>query len=468
MSFTPSHQHDLPRPQDDGSQIPFDRREYRRVLISSYIGTAVEYYDFLLYAAAASLIFGELFFSGLSPLAGTVAALGTLAAGYLSRPIGGVVFGHIGDRIGRKKTLTMTMILMGVATSLIGLLPTSAQIGGFAPVLLILLRIVQGIGVGGEWGGATTMCYEHARPGRRAFAASVVNAGMPAGTALAAVLLGLFSLLPDEQFLSWGWRIPFLLSSVLVFVGLWMRLRISESPLFVEAQKKEAESEARGEDRTAPILQVLRRPGMLIAALCTGLAPFALNAFVNTFGLVWASENGGLSSTQTLTAQACGAFVNIFTALTAGYLADRIGHKPIMMFGIIGAALFAYPFLLLLGSGSLGAAIVGNVVAVVFIASFFAPLPSFISGLFPTSTRYTGAGLGYQLASTLAGGFSPMIFSALLAAGGGTDPRYVLMFIAVAAVLGVTAVVRVRKPLPEQETGAERTLVTGPVPSSTG
>lgn len=463
MSFTPSPQPDLTRPEDDGAWSPIDRRAYRRVLISSYIGTAVEYYDFLLYAAAASLIFGRLFFTDLSPIAGTVASLGTLAAGYLSRPIGGAVFGHIGDRIGRKKTLTMTMTLMGVATSLIGLLPTHAQIGGFAPVLLILIRFIQGIGVGGEWGGATTMCYEHARPGRRAFAASVVNAGMPAGTALAALVLGLFSLLPDDQFLAWGWRVPFLLSSVLVFVGLWMRMRISESPLFVETQKQQAENAARGEEQAAPMLQVLRRPGTLIAALCTGLAPFALNAFVNTFGLVWASENG-LSSTQTLTAQACGAVVNIGTALTAGYMADRIGHKPVMMFGIVGSALFAYPFLLLLGSGSLGAAIVGNVVAVVFIASFFAPLPSLISEMFPTSTRYTGAGLGYQLASTLAGGFSPMLFSALLAAGGDSDPRYVLMFIAGVAVLGIVAVARVRRPLAAPAAG--RVLAAQPEPSS--
>ena len=222
----------IPRPASTPPPTLGDPRQMRRVLFSSFLGSTVEFYDFLLYGTAAALVFGDLFFSNLTPAVATIASFGTLAAGYLARPVGGILFGHFGDRIGRKSMLVMTMTLMGVASFLIGLLPTYATIGWVAPVLLVLLRLVQGIAVGGEWGGAALMALEHASEKRRGFAGSFANMGAPAGAVLSTVVLAIVTQLPEEDFLSWGWRIPFLLSAVLVAVGLYVRLKVTESPLF--------------------------------------------------------------------------------------------------------------------------------------------------------------------------------------------------------------------------------------------
>jgi len=221
---------------------PPDRRaEYRRVLFSSYLGTTIEFYDFLLYGTAAAVVFPAVFFSGLDEFTAVLFSLGTFAAGYVARPLGGVIFGHYGDRIGRKKMLVVTMLVMGVASFLIGLVPSAAMIGGWAAVILVLLRVAQGIAVGGEWGGASLMALEHSGGEGRGLAASFVNAGAPSGAVLGSLMLGLFSLLPQEQFLSWGWRIPFLLSAVLLGLGLWVRSQVSESPVFQAALAKAEE-----------------------------------------------------------------------------------------------------------------------------------------------------------------------------------------------------------------------------------
>ncbi|MER7922337.1 MFS transporter [Streptomyces sp. NPDC096057] len=417
--------HDAVRPG------PADPKELRRVILSSYLGSVVEYYDFLLYVTAASLVFGDLFFSNLSPAVGTIASLGTLAVGYVSRPLGALIFGHFGDRVGRKSVLVITLVMMGVATAAIGLLPTSDEVGMLAPVLLITLRVVQGICVGGEWGGASLMSYEHAPANRRGLASSFANAGGPTGTALAAGVLGLFSLLPEDQFHAWGWRIPFLLSAVLVAIGLWTRLRISESPEFLEEQRKQKESEGTPK---IPLWEVLRAPRSLLLAFFALLSPFALNGLIGSFGLTYARDSG-LDVSHVLGIQVLGGIACVLGELAAGALSDRYGRRAILIFGMLVGALFAYPFLRLIGSGSTGLTLLAFVVMYgVAIGPMFGPCGAFLSEQFSTGSRYTGASLGYQGASTVGAGFGPVVFASLLAAQNGGLGLIMLLVIGIGVV----------------------------------
>ncbi|MBF4571868.1 MFS transporter [Herbiconiux sp. VKM Ac-1786] len=394
-----------------------EKRELRKVLWSAWLGTAIEFYDFALYTAMATLVLGPLFFNNLDPLVATIASLSTLALGYIVRPLGAIIFGHFGDRLGRKVSLVVTMLLMGGATTAIGLLPTLDQIGQLAPILLIVLRILQGIGVGGEWGGAALMAYEHAPKERRGFAGSVVNAGTPAGVVLASGVLALFLLLPADQFNSWGWRVPFLLSALLVVFALWIRLKVSESPVFLQEVKEN------GRDRV-PLLRVLKSPFGAILTLLVAVSPFVYNSLVNSFGLLWAVEGGQLQRSDVLFAQTIAALANIPLALFFGWLSDRVGRKLVIGAGMVGAALYSMVFLLLLQSGNLGLTVLAYVGAVVFMAAMFGPISAFISELFSAKARYTGASLGYQLASTI-GGLAPAIFSSFLVAGLGQTAVWV-------------------------------------------
>ena len=280
----------------------------RRVLFSSFLGSAVEFYDFLLYGTAAALVFGQLFFSDLSPVVATIASFGTLAVGYVVRPLGGVIFGHFGDRIGRKSMLVLTMSIMGAASFAIGLLPTYATIGVLAPILLILLRLIQGFAVGGEWGGAALMALEHSDENKRGFSASFANMGAPAGAVLSTVVLAIVTLLPDDAFLSWGWRIPFLLSAVLVGIGLYVRLKVTESPLF----EQEVITAVASEKKRLPIIDVLRNnPTSVLLGIGAGLGAFALQALMATFALTIGVQ-GGLTRSTVLWLFAAGSFVQIF------------------------------------------------------------------------------------------------------------------------------------------------------------
>lgn len=263
-----------PAPSPHAPERPSDPALLRRVALSSLLGTVIEYYDFLLYGTMAALVFGELFFPESDPAVGTIAAFGTLAAGYLARPLGGAVFGHFGDRLGRKSMLVLTMVLMGVASVLIGVLPPYETIGVAAPVLLVLFRVVQGIAIGGDWAGATLMVVEHADPRRRGLWSGVMQMGSPIGFLLSTVAVTLTSLLPREAFLSWGWRVPFLFSAVLLGIGLYVRVSITESPLFRQA----AEASRVGETAGVPLTQVLRKPRTLVRACAVGIGPFATRA----------------------------------------------------------------------------------------------------------------------------------------------------------------------------------------------
>lgn len=412
-----------------------ERRHFRRVLLSSYLGSAVEFYDFLVYGTAAALVFGTLFFGELSTTVSVVASFATLAVGYLARPLGGVIFGHFGDRIGRKRMLILTMSLMGGASTLVGLLPTHAQIGVAAPLLLILLRIVQGIAVGGEWGGATLMALEHSGGERRGFAAAIVNAGAPTGAVLAAAVMGTASLLPDDAFMAWGWRVPFLLSAVLLGVSLWIRLGVSESPVFSQALDRQDAEKAKA---PSPMAMVLRAPRSVVLACLAGAGACALQSLLATFGLTYATLGGADRSTALFAATA-GGIVNIVTIPISGLLSDRFGRRPLLISGFAASAVLVYPVFMLIGSGQTALLYLGYVIGYgLLVGWLFGTLSSFISEQFSTTSRYTGASLGYQLAATLGAGFAPLIAIRLL--GSGTSAVPVAVFAACTFAVSAGAV----------------------------
>lgn len=396
-------------------QISTDReREYRRVLASSFLGSAIEYYDFLLYGTAASLVFGPLFFSNQGAAVALAASFATFAVGYLARPIGGVVFGHLGDRIGRKATLVTTMLMMGGASCAIGLLPTGAQIGAAAPILLVLLRVVQGLAVGGEWGGAALMALEHSPAQRRGFSASFANMGGPAGALMATLVFAAFSALPEDQFLSWGWRLPFLLSALLVAVGLFIRLKVTESPLFMAAQKLADATREKREMAIVTVFKKFRKP--LLLASGAAVAALAFQTFMATFAISMATHTG-IGTTAVLLCKAAAAVVHIFTIGYFAHLSDRLGRRKVLICGAVASVVFAYPLTMLLGSGSVVLVLLGFVLGnAVLQASMYGPLAAYISEMFSTSSRYTGAGLSYQLGATI-GGFTPFIAAALWTVG---------------------------------------------------
>ncbi|MHA2787646.1 MFS transporter [Corynebacterium sp. S7] len=419
--------------------------QVRKVLLSSYLGSSVEYYDFLVYGTAASLVFGQLFFSNLTPLVGTIMSFATLAVGYVARPLGGAIFGHYGDILGRKKMLVLTMVLMGVASTCIGLIPTQSQIGMAAPLLLVFLRLIQGIAVGGEWGGATLMALEHSNSNKRGFSVGIVNAGAPTGALLASVVMGIFSFLPDEQFLSWGWRIPFLISVALVAVALWIRLGVEESPVFKEAQAKVEEAEAKFKKRRPPIVEVLRHPKPLLLSMCSGIAPLGVQSLLATFALTFA-VGGGADRTTALFAMAAASVVNIFTLPLFSALSDRVGRRPVLLTGLILAALLALPVFSFIGSGQTTLIYVGYFIGYgLLVGMMLGTLSAFISEQFSTGSRYTGASLGYQLGATLGAGFSPMIATALLNQAGTHTAVPIAIYVAIIAAISAIAVLLSRE-----------------------
>ncbi|MFD7503799.1 MFS transporter [Streptomyces sp. NPDC059850] len=419
---------------------PPDSRQLRRVALSGLLGTAVEFYDFLVYGTVAALVFGELFFPDADPAVGTIAAFGTFAAGYLARPLGGIVFGHFGDRLGRKSMLLLTMVLMGTCSFAIGLLPTYDAIGVWAPVLLVALRVVQGLAIGGEWGGAMLMVVEHAeRTGgarqRRGLWSSFTQLGAPLGSMLSAGVVTIVSTLPDDEFRAWGWRVPFLLSVALLAVGLFVRLRVAESPLFTEAQAQSRNT--RPYDKP-PLAEVLRSPKPLLLAGCVGIGAFTAQALLTSFMISYAVRNG-YTRPQVLTAVTVASCVALFALPAASALSDRVGRRPVVLAGAVASAALAFPVLALVDSGSPGLLILalalGHGVAQ---STMYGPLGALLSEMFGTRVRYTGASLGYQLATLVGAGFSPLIASSLLAAYGGGSTPLALLLCGGAAITALT------------------------------
>jgi metabolite-proton symporter len=382
-----------------------ERTPLRRVVMASLIGTTIEWYDFFLYNSAAALVFNRLFFPDYDPLTGTLLAFATFALGFIARPIGGIVFGHYGDRIGRKRLLMISLIMMGVATLLIGLLPTYSQVGVWAPTALVFLRLVQGFAVGGEWGGAVLMAAEHGDAARRGFWASWPQAGVPAGSLLAAGVLALMAGFQTEaDFLAWGWRVPFLLSVVLVIVGWYIRNKVSESHTFEKALT-EAEAPPK-----LPAMDVLRERPMAIV-LGSGLrvgeniSYYIITAFSLTYLTAVAAESRALA----LQAILVGAVVHFFAIPLFGLLSDRIGRRPVYAFGGLGLAAFSFAFFPMLGSGDHLAIFAAIVIALVLHGAMYGPQAAMIAELFPTRIRYSGASIAYQLTSIVAGSLAPII-----------------------------------------------------------
>ncbi|MGC0269129.1 MFS transporter [Glutamicibacter soli] len=409
MSNTVKHE------QDPGLRVPsLSSPEMRRILASSFLGSAIEFYDFILYATAASLVFNKIFFTNLTPGVAIFASFATLAVGYLARPLGGIVFGHFGDKIGRKGVLITSMAMMGGASTLIGLLPPTAQVGMLAPIALIIVRVVQGLAVGGEWGGAMLMALEHAPKERRGFAASFANMGGPAGAVLATLAVSAVSLLPNEQFLAWGWRIPFILSIALVGIGLVIRLKVTESPLFLSLEQK-------AEERKTPIREVLTRyPKSVVRGTLVGMSSYTVQGLMTVWAISFVVDDLGMDRTSVLNIKAIGAALTVVGIWFAARYSDKYGRRPVMMVGILAGALLALPIMFMLELGQLWIFAIALFIANGIIqASIFGPFGAFTAELFPTRIRYTGASLVYQLSSTVGAGFTPMIVAGLVLVAGG-------------------------------------------------
>ncbi|MGW1091080.1 MFS transporter [Streptomyces sp. NPDC002596] len=401
----------------------------RKVALSSLLGTVIEYYDFLLYGTMAAIAFGRLFFPESNPTVGTIAAFGTLAAGYVARPVGGALFGHFGDRLGRKSMLVLTMALMGAASFLIGVLPTYESIGITAPVLLVLFRVVQGIAIGGEWAGATLMVVEHADARRRGLWSGVMQMGSPLGFLLSTLAVTATTLLPQDQFLAWGWRIPFLFSALLLGIGLYVRISITESPLFQQA----ARSRDTGTTPRIPLAEVLREPRTLVRACAVGIGPFALTALISTFMLTYATSVGYATS-DVMTGLLFTAVTGLVGIPLFSALSDRVGRRAVVLGGAVGIMLLAAPVYALVDTESTALLILGMVLGQVVQSAMYAPLGPLLSEMFGTRVRYTGASLGYQLAALIGGGFTPLMAGSLLSASGGVSST---PLVAVAVLCGL-------------------------------
>jgi metabolite-proton symporter len=405
----------------------------RRAALGSLVGTTIEWYDFFIYGQAAALVFDKLYFPNLDAPTATLVSLATLGVGFVARPVGGLLFGHFGDRLGRKSVLISTLLLMGIATMLVGALPTAATIGVWAPILLIVLRLVQGIAVGGEWGGAVLMAVEHAPQGRRGFYGSIPQMGVPLGLISSAGIFALLSgVMSDEAFLAWGWRVTFLSSIVVVVVGLFIRLGIDESPSFERAKES-------GQARV-PLFEVLKyaKRATVLTIGCQAMLNIAFYV-ASVYLLTYARDHAGITRTESLLALLLAASIDLLAIPVWATVSDRIGRRTVFLIGAVGAAVLAYPMFWLVDTGSFWLMTLALVLMLVFgQAPMYSTLASFLSESFDVRMRYSAISLSYQLAGALWSGPAPLVAAALVAATGGVGVLVGVMFAALALTVACT------------------------------
>lgn len=405
----------------------------KQVVWSSVLGTAVEWYDFLIYGTAAALLFNKLFFPTFTPAIGTIAAFGSSAVGFVARPLGGAIFGHFGDRIGRKAMLTMTILIMGLGTFLIGCLPTYRQIGIVSPLSLVLLRLLQGIGMGGEWGGAVLMVIETVPNDRRGYYGSLVQLGLPIGVITSTGVFALLSKLPEAELLRWGWRVPFLLSAILVGIGLFIRLRLSETPAFRQVQ-------ARHEVAKIPLLEIFtKQQRTFLVAVGLKLSEIAFFVVATVYSISYVTGPLGLHRSVVLNGLLVAAILEIFTIPAVGWLSDRYGRKPLYIAGCLFSMLLAFPIFWLFGTRN--PAIIAMTIAAA--ASFghgimFGPEAAWVAELFASRLRYSGASVGFQVGAALSGGLTPVAAAALFGWSGATWPISLYLIALAGATLAAT------------------------------
>jgi MFS family permease len=400
----------------------------RKAVIGSFFGTALEAYDFLLYGSAAGLVFSRLFFPNSDPLAGTLLAFATYAVGFVARPIGGILIGNYGDRIGRKPMLMLTLGLMGAVTAVIGLLPTYAQIGILAPILLTVLRFVQGIAYGGEWGGAVLVVIEHAPRNRRGFLGGFPNGGVPLGLVFAAGLLSLSATWSGPDFLTWGWRVPFLASVFLILIGLYVRTKIVETPEFIEVQRQ-------GRAPRVPVLEAIRRHPREI--LLTAGAFLLINGgyfVIVVFMLTYGGLKLGVGIPTMLNAVMIASFFQIFASIAFGALSDRVGRLPVVMGAAIFIGLYIFPLFWMVETKDPVIITVAMTIGLIAFGAVYGPVAAFFTEIYDTSVRYSGASLGYQLGAVFGGGLAPLIATSLQASAGGATWPVALYVIALAVI----------------------------------
>ncbi|MHA6631325.1 MFS transporter [Pseudonocardia sichuanensis] len=391
-----------------------------RLAAAAVFATALEWFDFLIYATAAALVFGPLFFPTASPVAGTLASFATFAVGFVARPLGGIIAGHVGDRFGRKPPLVASMLVMGVSTSAIGLLPGYATIGVWAPVLLVVARLVQGLGVGAQWGGAALLLTEHAPVERRGFYGSLVQTGAIFGAVAGNLLFLLLTAnLSEQQFVTWGWRVPFLTGLLLVVIGIYVQLKIEDTPVFRAMQAESAASKQAAGLRKAPLRDAVRRYWRQI--LQAAGAFFVVNAvfYILISGLLdYGTTEIGLSRTEMLLCVMAAGATQVVTIPLFGALSDRYGRRRLYLTGTVLMALYAFPMFWLIDTGSVPLVLLALLIGFTIHATMYGPQAALYAEMFPADVRYSGASLGYQVASVFAGGLAPFIMTALLAATG--------------------------------------------------
>lgn len=405
-------------------------REAGRIAFAAFVGTALEWYDYFLFGTAAALVFNRLYFTTLDATAATLAAFATFGVGFVARPLGAVLFGWMGDRIGRRPALLITVVSIGVATGLIGLLPDFASIGIAAPLLLALLRLVQGVAVGGEWGGAVTIAVEHAPPEKRGRYAALPQIGSPVGTLLSSGAFSLVLLLPADQFDSWGWRLPFLAAFPLLLVAVYIRQKVEESPVFEEMEKQEARSKV-------PAIDVFRHAwGRLLIAIASAMLGVGGFYVMTTFAISYGTDTLGLSRSLMVNATLVAAVVQIGVIIYFGRLAEKLGPGRVTMWGGIATAVIAFPVFWLIDTASPVLVVLAVAGGVGFLSIAYAVSGALLTELFPANLRYSGVALAYNLAGALSG-FLPFIATALLESAGGRSWIASALFLGIALITAV-------------------------------